>query len=195
MLCFSSMPGVELLHLLSQFAHPPVSLNCTVTLNCRSESLTPLGRENVAHPVSSKRTTTPLATEVGVCLVGRESGIPPPCLKLVAAKGDEAMRGAFVSPRLTSQYTKGLSWCPAQTLLLSQKIHTWILPNQVKIAQPVISGLYVLLWRWFQQNTVTLHEQCIYKSDFLNSSRTRYFPLPGWVLGWIHYLLISVWKA
>lgn len=61
------MPGVELLHLLSQFVHPPVSLNRTVTLHRRSESLTPLEREREGGSLCVKQENDPLQAAASFC--------------------------------------------------------------------------------------------------------------------------------
>lgn len=44
------------------------------------------------------------------------------------------------------------------------------------IAQPMNSGLYVLLWRCFQQNTMTPGEQHNYKTDFSKLQPHAAFP-------------------
>jgi len=101
---------------------------------------------------------------------------------MVAAKVDAAGRGAFVSPGVTSQYAKGLSCCRAQTLSLSWKIHTCILPNwdedrsasDLRLIRIAVSGFF------FQQNPVTLGEQRIYKSDFSDLQPHSAFP-SGWL--------------
>lgn len=52
--------------------------------------------------------------------------------------------------------------------------------TKMKMAQPVISGVYVLLWRRFQQNTATVGEQRIYRSDFSILQPYVVFP-SGWL--------------
>lgn len=95
MLCFSSVPGGKLLHLLSHFAHPPVSLNCTGTLNYRRESLTPLERGERAREL--------LVGNRSECLSFRQRKLNPNSLtEMMAAKVDAARTGNFVSPELTS---------------------------------------------------------------------------------------------
>lgn len=96
MLCFSSVPGGELLHLLSHFAHFPVSLNCTGTLNYRRESLTALEREERARELL-------LVGNRSECLSFRQRKLNPNSLtEMMAAKVDAARTGNFISPELTS---------------------------------------------------------------------------------------------
>lgn len=59
--------------------------------------------------------------------------------------------------------------------------------TKMKITQPMISGFYVLLWRCFQQNTVTRGEQCVYKSDF-----SKFQPHAALPSGWLSAQLVSL---